>query len=107
MTGTIFISTVDGFPIFMVAKRNSGLSCKKKPVFKSCGEALQEVSEGAQTGPSAGPASKNNHILQTSVIALHRQHAGVQTIQATLTFTLKKKIHQTQASALYVIIPAD
>lgn len=35
--------------------------------------------------------AKNNHILQTSVTALQRQHTGLQTIQATLTFTLKKK----------------
>lgn len=89
-------------PIFLlVAKINSGLSLKKKnPILKSSQKAIQECSEGAQRGMTACSASaaqeaKNNHILQTSVTALQRQHTGLQTIQATLTFTIKERFDTT------------
>lgn len=90
-------------PIFFVGGKIklSGLSLKKKnPILKSSQEAIQECSEGAQRGMTACPASaaqgaKNNHILQTSVTALQRQHTGLQTIQATLTFTVKERFDTT------------
>lgn len=71
----------------------------------SGGGATQECSEGAQRGMRACPASaargaKNNHILQTSVTALHRRHTGLRTMPTTLTASVR-------TVALYLILPGE
>lgn len=50
---------------------------------------------------SAAQEAKNSHILQTSVTALQRQHARLQTIQATDVHIKKKDTSDTKYCTLH------
>lgn len=100
------------FLLFLVAKRNSGLSFKKKnTIFKSCREAIQECSEGAQRGMSACPASaaqeaKNNHVTTLCHRITEATHRTADSPGHSDVY-IKEKTNQAQPTALHTIIPAD